>query len=188
MVCFFIPALFVSVPQRLTSNVIPWLKSLFKKTDFEHSLSHEEIDLLIKTSRASINLNEDYSHSFRESLLQSKRSFDFEQANENAYKFFYFMLLFTILDNVGATLLSDNFKYVSLLLGFGDSQISIAYFLSTFVAMLSNFACAYFYIKYGLKKTFYFATLILTMDLLIVLTSYKIPIIFLGTVNFTRFF
>lgn len=55
------------------------------------------------------------------------------------------MLLFTILDNIGACILSDNFKYVSILLGFDDSEISFAYFFSTFFALASGYIISYIY-------------------------------------------
>lgn len=140
-----LPLSIIRSPKRLESNISSWVRSLFKKTNFEHSMTADEIDILIKTSRASIHFEQDISKSFRESLVNDKHLFDFEKENQNATRFFYFMILFTILDYIGSTILSDNFKYVSLMLGFGDSQISVFYFFSTFVVVLSNFACAYVY-------------------------------------------
>lgn len=183
-----VPIILVSVPERLKSNLGPWLKSKFKHTDFQHSLSREEIDILIKTSRASIHFDQDISRSFRESLTEKQKAFNFEKENPNAKDLVYYMLLFTILDNVGGTILSDNFKYVSLMLGFGDSQISFFYFLSTFVAMTSNFACAFLFTKYGLEKTFLITTLVLTFDLFLVFLSTISGEIFLQTISLTRFF
>lgn len=183
-----IPVILVRVPERLKSNLGPWIKAFFKDNQFRHTLSREEIDILIKTSRASIHIDQDISKSFRESLTLEQKDFQFEKENPNAIEFVYYMLLFTILDNVGGIILSENFKYVALMLGFGDSQISYFYLISTFVAMFSNFACAFLFTRFGLERTFQFTTLLLTFDLSLVFLSKIYGEIFLVTVSFTRFF
>lgn len=183
-----IPTLIVRVPARLESNLFPWIKSLFKKTDFRHTMQPQEISILIRTSRASIHLNQDISRSFRDDLMDDQKAFDFEHENSNAEQLIYFMLLFTLLDYTFCTIQGDNFKYFCLILNFEDAEISFYYFLSTFLVMASNFVCAYIYMTYGFKFTFYFMTACQTLNFVLVLGSQQYNQLFLISIFVARFY
>lgn len=49
------------------------------------------------------------------------------------------------MDNIGVLILGENFKYVSMLLGFNDVEISIAFLISTYILMFNGFLCAFLY-------------------------------------------
>lgn len=83
IICLVFPPVFVEVPVRLQSNFFSWFRSRFKETEFRHSITRDEIDILMRTSTASIHFNADISRSFREGFLEEE-TFFFEEKNSNA--------------------------------------------------------------------------------------------------------
>lgn len=51
------PLAFMEIPIRLQSNLLSWIKSVKNKTQFQTSLSHKDISIIMKTSMASSLLN-----------------------------------------------------------------------------------------------------------------------------------
>ena len=70
----------------------------------------------------------------------------------------------------------DSFKYVSLIIGFTDTFISIVISITVFFFILSNFVLSYLWETYTYKECLYFVlSIMFTANALILMSSfYKI--------------